>query len=69
MQGLKAGWDAEEMESEVPTCLIDTLAMKGRRITQERLKGGEVFIFLVTYSQNMPMFQGQGEGANEIHQL
>ena len=57
------------MEAEVPTCLIDTLAMKGRRIIQESLKGGEVFIFLVTYRQNTSLFQGQGEGANEIHQL
>ena len=69
MQGLKAGWDAEEMEAEVPICLTDTLAMKGRRIIEQWLKGGEACIILVTYSQNMPMLQGQGEGASEIHQL
>ena len=69
MQGLQAGWDAEEVEAEVPACLIDTLAMKGRRIIQEGLKGGEVFIFLATSSQNMSLFQGKGEGDNEIHQL
>lgn len=54
----------EQVEAEVPACLIDTLAMKGRRIIQEGLKGGEVFIFLVTSSQNMSLFQGKGEGDN-----
>lgn len=69
MWGLKAGLDTEEMEAWVPICLTDTLAMKERRGIEQCLEGGDTFIFLVIYSQNMPMFQGHGEGANEIYEL
>lgn len=70
MQGLWAGSDDGEMEAEVPICLLDTLAAKGRKGIEQCLKGGEASIFLVTsYSQNVPVSQGQREGANEIHQL
>lgn len=43
--------------------------MKEGTAIEQCLSRGDAFIFLVTCSQNMLMFQGQGEGASEIHQL
>lgn len=66
MQGLKADLQTGKIEVQIPTCLTDTLTVEERRGIERCLTGGHAFIFLVTYSQSMPMFQDQGEEANEV---
>lgn len=66
MQGLKADLQAGKIEGQIPTCLTDINSGRKERNRTMPQRRSCIYFFLVTYSQSMPMFQDQGEGANEV---